>query len=195
MEIDEAANYIRDLIDPEAEIFWGSAIDPLMRGKMRVSIVATGLDVATEGSRAQQSVRAKLPAAVLPFTADSRPAALRPPSPTAETLMDEPALADLFAVDPAPTASIADAEEVLLLNSHNMRSTIISASMTHDADDSIGECDAPSPRGPTLFERVAALARGGGKVRLESSFPLVPERVEFPGVYNRRLPQIYSMRA
>jgi cell division protein FtsZ len=196
MEIDEAANYIKDLIDPEADIIWGSAIDPLMQGSMRVSIVATGLDIAAEAPGGQQCLRARLPAAVLPCTADAKAALLKPPSPTAEEVMDlEPAGGDLFAADPAPTASIADAEEVLLLSSHNMRSTIISAPRAHDADGSTGECDASLPRGPTLFQRVAAIARGGGKARLESSFPAVPERVEFPGVYNRRLPQNYSMRA
>jgi cell division protein FtsZ len=197
MEIDEAANYIKDLIDPEADIFWGSAIDPLMRGSMRVSIVATGLGVATGASHAQRPIRMTLPATVLPLVADAKLGTLMLPSPAAERVMDlEPALGDLFEAYPASTASIADAEEVLLLSSHNMRSTIVSAPVTHDAKVSTGEGEArPPPRGPTLFERVAAIARGGGKVRLESSFPPVAERVEFPGVYNRRLPQNYSMRA
>jgi cell division protein FtsZ len=194
MEIDEAANYIKDLIDPEADIFWGSAIDPLMRGSMRVSIVATGLDIAAEASRAQQSVRTRLPAAVLPSTVGVEPTVLNQPSSTAKEVMDlEPALADLFAADPAPTASIADAKEVLLLSSHNMRSTIISAPMTHDADGSTGKSEVPPRRGPTLFERVAAIARGGATSRLDATSAMVPERVERPGVYNRRLPQNYPM--
>jgi len=44
-EIDAAATHIKDLIDPEADIIWGSAIDPAFEGRMRVSIVATGLDL------------------------------------------------------------------------------------------------------------------------------------------------------
>lgn len=43
MEVDEAANHIRELVDPEADIIWGSAIDPGLAGRMRISIVATGL--------------------------------------------------------------------------------------------------------------------------------------------------------
>jgi cell division protein FtsZ len=194
MEIDEAANYIKDLIDPEADLIWGSAIDPLMQGSMRVSIVATGLDIATEASRAQQAVRSKLPAPVLPFIADAKPAVLKLPSRTAEKVMDlEPALADLFAADPAPTALIADAEEVLLLSSHNMRSTIISAPMIDEAYVPIGQCEVSPRRGPTLFERVAAIARGVPASRLEDPLPPFPDRVEYPGVYNRRLPQNYPM--
>jgi cell division protein FtsZ len=193
MEIDEAANYIKDLIDPEADIFWGSAIDQLMRGSLRVSIVATGLDVATEAIRPQPPIRTPLPAAVGPFATDAKPAAPALPSPVPAEVMDlKPAIADLYPVCSTPTVSIADAEEILLLSSYNMRSTIISAPRTDEAPGATAEGDAPPPRRSTLFERVAAIARGGGKVRLESSFPPIPKKVDLPGVYNRRLRRDYA---
>ncbi|WP_136634897.1 cell division protein FtsZ [Pseudooceanicola onchidii] len=44
-ELDEAANRIREEVDPEANIIVGSTLDPNMDGKMRVSVVATGIDV------------------------------------------------------------------------------------------------------------------------------------------------------
>ncbi len=50
-ELDEAANRIRSEVDPDANIIVGSTLDPDMDGKMRVSVVATGIDVA-EGNRA-----------------------------------------------------------------------------------------------------------------------------------------------
>jgi len=43
-EMDEAANRIKEEVDPNALIKFGSAIDPEMEGKMRVSVVATGID-------------------------------------------------------------------------------------------------------------------------------------------------------
>lgn len=46
-ELDEAANRIREEVDPEANIIVGSTLDTAMEGKMRVSVVATGID-ATE---------------------------------------------------------------------------------------------------------------------------------------------------
>ncbi|MGR3624143.1 cell division protein FtsZ [Pseudophaeobacter sp.] len=46
-ELDEAANRIREEVDPEANIIVGSTLDTDMEGKMRVSVVATGID-ATE---------------------------------------------------------------------------------------------------------------------------------------------------
>ncbi len=44
MEVDEAANHIKDLVDPEADIIWGSAFDPDLGDRIRVSIIATGID-------------------------------------------------------------------------------------------------------------------------------------------------------
>ncbi|MCC7321753.1 MAG: cell division protein FtsZ [Rubellimicrobium sp.] len=43
-ELDEAANKIREKVDPEANIIVGSTLDPDMEGMMRVSVVATGID-------------------------------------------------------------------------------------------------------------------------------------------------------
>ncbi len=45
-EVDEAANRIREEVDPDANIIVGSTLDPTMDGQMRVSVVATGIDVA-----------------------------------------------------------------------------------------------------------------------------------------------------
>ena len=42
--MDEAANRIKDEVDAGAMIKFGSAIDPEMEGRMRVSVVATGID-------------------------------------------------------------------------------------------------------------------------------------------------------
>ena len=43
-ELDEAANRIREEVDPNANIIVGSTLDPAMEGAMRVSVVATGID-------------------------------------------------------------------------------------------------------------------------------------------------------
>ncbi len=43
-EVDEAVNKVRAEVDPEAELIIGAITDPLLDGKMRVSIVATSLD-------------------------------------------------------------------------------------------------------------------------------------------------------
>ncbi|MGC1271895.1 MAG: cell division protein FtsZ [Croceibacterium sp.] len=48
LEVDEAANHIRELVDPEANIIWGSAFNPDLDGKIRVSVVATGIEQSAE---------------------------------------------------------------------------------------------------------------------------------------------------
>ena len=44
MEVDEAANHIRELVDPDANIIVGSAFNDSLNGKIRVSVVATGIE-------------------------------------------------------------------------------------------------------------------------------------------------------
>jgi cell division protein FtsZ len=48
LEVDEAANHIRELVDPEANIIWGSAFNPSLDGKIRVSVVATGIEQSAD---------------------------------------------------------------------------------------------------------------------------------------------------
>ena len=47
LEVDEAANAISEQVDPDANIIFGAAFDPSLDGKIRVSVVATGMDGAS----------------------------------------------------------------------------------------------------------------------------------------------------
>lgn len=49
MEVDEAANHIRNLVDEDANIIWGSAFNNDLEGRIRVSVVATGIDTDHDG--------------------------------------------------------------------------------------------------------------------------------------------------
>lgn len=57
-EVDEAANRVREEVDPEANIIFGSAFNEHMEGRMRVSVVATGIDApaAQKSSDTQKTV-------------------------------------------------------------------------------------------------------------------------------------------
>jgi len=77
-ELDEAANRIREEVDPDANIIVGSTLDPSMEGLMRVSVVATGID-ANEGA-------AEMP---VPRRSMARP--LEQPAPRAEAAEPAPA--------------------------------------------------------------------------------------------------------
>lgn len=51
-EVDEATNRIREEVDPEAKIIFGSTFDESLRGTMRVSVVATGIEAEAAKLRA-----------------------------------------------------------------------------------------------------------------------------------------------
>ena len=63
-EVDEAANTIRDQVDPSANIIFGSTFDEKLEGRVRVSVVATGI-----GEKAPINKLADATAAVLPEAA------------------------------------------------------------------------------------------------------------------------------
>jgi len=76
-EVDEAANRIRDEVDPEANIIFGSTFDEKLNGKMRVSVVATGIQTEAAAQPKPTIVSLQVPAAA--------PAAPRPAMQPAAT--------------------------------------------------------------------------------------------------------------
>ncbi|MEM1197213.1 MAG: cell division protein FtsZ [Pseudomonadota bacterium] len=110
-EVDGAANHIRSLVDEDANIIWGSAFNPDLEGRIRVSVVATGIEQDESGLQPASSLAAAIPNARAPqrpvldlmdeneaptsasapvFTPaptpgeDPAPITLTPPEPTAE---------------------------------------------------------------------------------------------------------------
>ncbi len=91
-ELDEAANIIREKVDPDANIIVGSTLDTSMEGVLRVSVVATGIDVAetrADAPVARRSMAEPLKAAApviepkreLPLALPSAPMPSAPPQP------------------------------------------------------------------------------------------------------------------
>ncbi len=109
-ELDEAANRIREEVDPEANIIVGSTLDSGMADVMRVSVVATGID-ALEGARdipvPRRSLKSPLPAATVEAAEDVT--AEVAPQPTAvepevapQPVVEEPTLFEQAEVEAAP---------------------------------------------------------------------------------------------
>src|SRR5678815_367487 len=84
MEVDEAASHIKELVDPDANIIWGSAFNNDLGGKIRVSVVATGIEAET----AIQPAPAKV------FSFPARQPAVSAPAPDASETPDTDAIAD-----------------------------------------------------------------------------------------------------
>jgi cell division protein FtsZ len=55
-EVDQAVSTVREQVDEEANVLFGSATDPSLEGHIRVSVVATGID----GPQIQEQARPKL---------------------------------------------------------------------------------------------------------------------------------------
>ncbi len=102
-ELDEAANIIREKVDPDANIIVGSTLDTSMEGAIRVSVVATGID-ATVSNRADAPVPRRSMAAPIPAPVAAAPVMVAPEprvearpeprreAPVAEIEDDEPSL-------------------------------------------------------------------------------------------------------
>ena len=92
-ELDEAANKIREKVDGDANIIVGSTLDTGMEGKMRVSVVATGIDAV------ERQLEAPVPRRSM--------AAPLAPAPVAEPeVATAPSAAPQYA-EPAPLAAEA----------------------------------------------------------------------------------------
>jgi cell division protein FtsZ len=103
LEVDEAANAISDQVDPEANIIFGAAFDPSLDGKIRVSVVATGMDGQSIAAIEPKPARAAQPALAPmtmrePVTPQREPVAATASVPTvqpqAETHTFEPVIAE-----------------------------------------------------------------------------------------------------
>ena len=110
LEVDEAANHIRELVDEDANIIWGSAFNPDLDGKIRVSVVATGID--------QSAISATTESAPISLSASRPPKrpviALSEEEPEAveEPIIDEPLeLAMEAEPEPEPYGVAEEVEE------------------------------------------------------------------------------------
>ena len=157
-EVDEAANRIREEVDPDANIIFGSTFDEKLTGKVRVSIVATGID------------------AILPAHA-TQPLKTNP-------LTKEP---HLMVVDPQPSMTASDLqateskdiEEELLQNNRENDDFFASHEGSEDASHESsafaheeGELEGPSPlifekeKKLSLFQRLTGVHRRAQQSRV-----------------------------
>ncbi|NYS24382.1 cell division protein FtsZ [Rhodobacteraceae bacterium 2376] len=85
-ELDEAANRIREKVDPEANIIVGSTLDAEMEGAIRVSVVATGIDASVSA----QEVDVPRRRMAEPLRQPAVEAPMPEPQPEPEVEIEEP---------------------------------------------------------------------------------------------------------
>jgi cell division protein FtsZ len=184
MEVDEAASHIKELVDPDANIIWGSAFNDDLGGKIRVSVVATGIE-AEAGSQPQ-------PAKVFSFPSRqvTAPATVTLPP---ETATDE---------EPLELTDEDEAEELVLDSDDILTQPVGSAPIAPPADEEM-ELDTPVEETPaatdeapkvaresgTLFERMSNIARGAAQAQGEDEAPMPSfrrEPLDIPRFLNRQ---------
>ena len=110
MEIEEAASHIKELVDPDANIIWGSAFNNDLDGRIRVSVVATGIDADGETAARPQPMASTAPrpafAAAPPRVPAPDPARVDTPPVPDETRADDTAPATSAATD-APSSPLS----------------------------------------------------------------------------------------
>ena len=205
LEVDEAANHIRQLVDQDANIIWGSAFNNELEGKIRVSVVATGIevDVATMPEPSKSfSFPPRTPAR------DDKPVAV----PQAAAPVEAPEAAQSAAIEPATEAPAEErivleaperpAEPLELTNLFNDELLLQpEAAMPTPAPEASDEDDGdaqgsrkwvaepepvrrPSAAGATLFERMSNIARGAAKAQVEPDDN--SESADIPRFLNRQ---------
>jgi cell division protein FtsZ len=186
MEVDEAASHIKELVDPDANIIWGSAFNNDLDGKVRVSVVATGIEA--------ENVAQPQPAKV--FTFPARPAAPLAPEATDES--DDGDALDL--TDEVSNDAEGEDAELLLDSDDILTSPVGSPPIAPPPDDDPAtpeaeeakpaeEPKAAAAAGGTLFERMSSIARGAPRAQIEEKHPgpgFSREPIDTPRFLNRQ---------
>ena len=131
-ELDEAANRIREEVDPEANIIVGSTLDTAMEGMMRVSVVATGIDAS--------DVQTDIP---VPRRSLSQPLSVPKAAEVAEVAAVEEAPLEL--ADPVETQPAVAAEEPTLFEGMDVE-PVAAQDLGEDIfDDQLDDDGLPPP--------------------------------------------------
>jgi cell division protein FtsZ len=156
MEVDEAANHIRELVDPDANIIWGSAFNSNLDGKIRVSVVATGIDGGG------QAAPAAPPSRSFAFQPTARPVA--EPAPVFDLAEAEPVAEEAPADDEIDVVEAAD-EAVPGFSD-------ASAAPVASYDDMTGEVETVGEPDETADDGDDELVLGGTDAPVDSAAPM-----------------------
>jgi cell division protein FtsZ len=171
MEVDEAASHIKELVDPDANIIWGSAFNNDLGGKIRVSVVATGIEAEASAQPA--------PGKVFAFpgrTATPTPA----PAPQAAPQVEEKA------AQPEAPAAEEEGDELLLGADDVLTSPVGAPPIAPPTDEDEAERPAANAGG-TLFERMSNIARGAPKAQIgEEGSDYRKDPIDIPRFLNRQ---------
>lgn len=114
-EVDEACNRIREEVDPNANIIFGSTFDEKLEGRMRVSVVATGIEAESAHGKTSNTGGVRVTAMGKSQAPAEKPA-LERAKPNVETVHAATLSARTAAMNIPPRPSAASSQAALPLN-------------------------------------------------------------------------------
>ena len=166
-ELDEAANRIREEVDPDANIIVGSTLDPDISGVMRVSVVATGIDVSEKAADIPVPTRAAT--------------AFAAAAPVVEEVLEaEPAAAEEPGLFDASPVAAAEEAKPMFAHASEFQPTVADVpapayqpEVAEDASEAFVAPKAPAPGTPSedAMARLRTAVQNTGVAR-------TPEQVE-----------------
>lgn len=170
-EVDEAANRIREDIDAEANIIFGSTFDERLNGRMRVSVVATGIGAVAAGTYAAHQNRSTVTTnqpndnlgiarpvtnnnIFSAFSGFNQTATQNPTTTFAETIRETTPTTEQYFQTDEELENISNTDESLIELSEE--------SITEEIDYApIQPVEQPAEKkkGPSLFERFTGVSR------------------------------------
>jgi cell division protein FtsZ len=87
VEVSEASSIVQEAADEDANIIFGAVVDPILKGKVKITVIATGFALPVSTARPSAS-SAQTPVDLTPFAEPSRP---RPDAPAAFSTERAPA--------------------------------------------------------------------------------------------------------
>ena len=188
MEVDEAASHIKELVDPDANIIWGSAFNNALDGKIRVSVVATGIEAEASALPAGQAGAAKV------FSFPPRGTVAAPAATLAPPVLETEAESADEDEDTLELTSEDEADELVLDNDDILTQPVGAAPVPPPADeDDLTGSEAERPKiatgGGTLFERMSNISRGAAQAESDGGEPIPSfrrEPLDIPRFLNRQ---------
>jgi cell division protein FtsZ len=215
-EVDEAATRIREEVDQDANIIVGATFDESLDGIVRVSVVATGIDVATSSRQPTHNARpVAAPVAVAPTPVAHAPVSAPVAQPAPQAVAAASRLAELTQTLRANTQRLAErteqrtdqvAQRAVAQALAAPAAAMAPASAPQPAPQPVAE--APTERSvaeiedvtirpiapkPSLFLEPAEPVVEPAPQIAEPERPFIPPQAERPAVRAPRMPRIEEL--
>jgi cell division protein FtsZ len=178
-EVDQAATRIREEVDEDANIIFGSAIDENLQGKIRVSVVATGIDSHVQAMQPIQRPHLVAVGGAMPMPHAAPPPVVAAPvvaTPVVATpVVAAPAMAAPMMAPPVTVAASGHAPAPAAPPMHMTMGAVALANPEPDA--------APAPQAPPHAPAMAEAAPAPMRAPPPFVAPQVPNRQPRGGLF------------